>query len=202
MILAIVDHIEGQVQRAPLTPAPSGGQRDRRMGGPAVPRGRGGMEADRVGSRRRMAQRVRAALPALRAVADLRLAVLPRPRHPAGARAPGEQGDRALLSERRRGPRARPRTAGADRHRRRADHNAHDPPRPVLQHLHDLQPRPRGRPPATRRPRVLDLLLGPRERPAPPRRRFARDRRGPLGGAATAVHPEWHDRHCHEAGEP
>ena len=143
----------------PLTAAPSGGQRDRRVGRPAVPRRRGGMEADRLGSRRRMAQRVRAALPALRAVADLRLAVLPRPRHPAGARAPGEQGDRALLPKRRRGPRARPRTAGADRHRHRADHHAHDPPRPVLEHLHDLHPRPRRRPAATRRPRVLDLLL-------------------------------------------
>ena len=64
-----------------------------------------------------------------------------------------------------------------------------DPPRPLLEHLHDLHPRPRRRPVAARRPRVLDLLLRPGARPATPRRRAARDRRGPLGGAATALHP-------------
>ena len=40
-----------------------------------------------------------------------------------------------------------------------------------------------------RRPRVLDLLLRPRARPAPPRPSAQRRRRGPVGGTAAALHP-------------
>ncbi len=111
----------------PEPPVAGRAERRRRVGRANVPRRRGGLEADRLGRRGSVAERVRAALTPLRAVADLRLAVLPRPRHRPGLRAAREQGDRPVLSERRRRSRARPRSAGADRRRHRAHHDPHHP---------------------------------------------------------------------------
>ena len=63
----------------------------RRVGGQAVPRRRGRVGADRLAGGGRVAERVRAPLPPLRAVADLHQPALQGPRKRAGPRAAGQQ---------------------------------------------------------------------------------------------------------------
>ena len=104
-----------------------------------------------------------------------------------GTCAARQRASELLPAQRSRRSGARPRAPRALRHRHRPDPGAPQAAGRLLHGLHGLGARPRRGPRRARRPRVLDLLLGSRARPAPAGRRAARVGRRRLGGAGQAL---------------